>query len=71
MQASGNTVTWFHGKIYRTSYLKNLGTKIPPHLKVDEDAYYNLIAWHATEKRGYVDEVTYIWRYNKKSITCR
>lgn len=69
LKARDSTITWFHGKIYRTEYLKHLGTKIPSHLKTDEDAYFNLIAWYATERRGYVDEITYIWRDNKHSIT--
>ena len=69
LRAKDSTITWFHGKIYRSSYIKNLGTKIPAHLKTDEDAYFNLIAWYATEKRGFVDETTYIWRDNPKSIT--
>lgn len=40
-----------------------------PDLPVDEDAYFNLIAWYGTEKHGFVDEITYIWRDNKSSLT--
>ena len=71
LRAKDSTITWFHGKIYRTQYLRNLGIKMPPYLRADEDAYFNLVAWYGTEKRGFVDETTYIWRDNKKSITRR
>lgn len=69
LRAKDATITWFHGKIYRTTYLRQLGVRMLPELKTDEDAYYNLIAWYGTEKRGYVDETTYIWRENPNSLT--
>lgn len=69
LKARDSTITWFHGKIYRTQYIKSLGVKVPSHLKTDEDAYFNLIAWYGTKNRGFVDETTYIWRDNKNSIT--
>ena len=69
LRAKDSTITWFHGKIYRSSYLKNLGARMPEYLRTDEDAYFNLIAWYGTKQRGFVDEITYIWRDNKHSIT--
>ena len=69
LKARDSTVTWFHGKIYRTQYIKSLGVRMLPQLRTDEDAYFNLIAWYGTKNRGYVDEITYIWRDNKSSIT--
>ena len=62
-------ITWFHGKIYRTKFLKDKNIRFLMGLRVDEDAYFNLIAWHSTENRGEVNEYTYIWRNNKNSIT--
>lgn len=63
------TITWFHGKIYRVKYLKEIGVRFIEGLRTDEDAYFNLIAWNATEARGELEEITYLWRNNKSSIT--
>ena len=64
-----NTITWFHGKIYRTAYLKDNNIRFHPNLRADEDAFFNLIAWNSAKKRGETSEVTYIWRFNENSIT--
>lgn len=69
LRAQDSTITWFHGKIYRTQYIKNLGVRVPDFLRTDEDAYFNLIAWYSTKNRGFVEEITYLWRDNKNSIT--
>ena len=62
-------ITWFHGKIYRVKFLKEKNIRFLPGLRIDEDAYFNLIAWNSTENRGEIAEYTYIWRDNKKSLT--
>lgn len=64
-----NTITWFHGKIYRVKYLKEKNIRFLPGLRTDEDAYFNIVAWNSTEARGEIEEVTYIWRDNKNSLT--
>ena len=63
------TITWFHGKIYRVSYLKENNIHFLPGLRTDEDAFFNVIAWNSTELRGEIKEITYLWRDNKQSIT--
>ena len=63
------TITWFHGKIYRVSYLKENNIHFLPELRTDEDAFFNVIAWNSTELRGEIKEITYLWRDNKQSIT--
>ena len=63
------TITWFNGKVYRVAYLREKNIHFHPLLRTDEDAYFNLVAWNCAEKRGELPEVTYIWRYNKNSIT--
>lgn len=63
------TITWFHGKIYRVKYLKDIGVHFISDLRTDEDAHFNLVAWNATEARGELSEVTYLWRNNSNSIT--
>ena len=62
-------ITWFHGKIYKVSFLKENNIQFLPGLRIDEDAYFNLIAWNASKNCGEIPEVTYIWRFNKQSIT--
>lgn len=64
-----NTITWFHGKIYRVGYLKEKDIRFHPDLRADEDAFFNLIAWNSAPNRGETSEVTYIWRFNENSIT--
>lgn len=64
-----NTITWFHGKIYKVSYLKEKNIRFHPTLRADEDAFFNLIAWNSAGLRGETSEVTYIWRFNENSIT--
>ena len=63
------TITWFHGKIYRTRYIKEKGLRFHPQLRTEEDAYFNILCWNAAKKRGETAEVTYLWRDNKNSIT--
>lgn len=64
-----NTITWFHGKIYRVGYLKEKNIRFLPGLRTDEDAYFNFIAWNSTKNRGELNEMTYIWRDNPNSVT--
>ena len=63
------SITWFHGKIYKVDYLKKNNIHFLPGLRVDEDAFFNLVAWNCTEKKGSIDLVTYYWRCNQDSIT--
>ena len=69
MASTDNIITWFHGKIYKVQYLKEKGLHFLPGLRTDEDAYFNMVAWNSTKKLGMLDEVTYIWRDNKNSVT--
>lgn len=64
-----SVITWFHGKIYKVAFLKQKNINFLTELRTDEDAYFNLVAWNSAEKRGELEEVTYIWRYNKNSLT--
>lgn len=62
------TITWFHGKIYRTAFLRDINLSFLP-IRTDEDAYFNLVAWNSTQYRGELNEITYIWRANQQSLT--
>ena len=66
---NASTITWFHGKIYRVSYLRENNLRFLPGLRVEEDAYFNLVAWNYTPNRGELNEATYLWRFNNNSIT--
>ena len=63
------SITHFHGKIYRVSYLYEKEIFFLPNLRLNEDSYFNLIAWNSTDKRGEVAEPMCIWRENENSIT--
>ena len=69
LHANSNIITWCHGKIYKVDFLKKHKISFLPNLRVDEDAYFNLITWNCAINRGELDEITYIWRYNKNSLT--
>ena len=69
LDANNNVITWRHGKIYRVKYLRDINLRFLPGLRTDEDAYFNIIAWNCTKQHGILNEITYIWRYNKQSIT--
>ena len=69
MSAKQNVITWFHAKIYKMQYIKDKGIRFLEGLRTDEDAYFNAVAWNSTENKGVIEEVLYIWRDNKNSIT--
>lgn len=69
MSAEDNIITWRHGKIYKVQYLRDRHIFFHPHLRTDEDAYFNAVAWNSTQKLGMMNEVTYLWRANPNSIT--
>lgn len=60
--------TWMHGKIYRTSFLRQYGIRFPP-VRVDEDVGFNIQVYALARKKAYLNEVTYCYNYNEKSIT--
>ena len=67
---STNTpVTWVHGKIYRWQYLKDFNITFPSDFRLNEDSYFNLVAVNSTKAFARIEEVTYIWRFNKQSLT--
>lgn len=68
-RASQAPITWTHGKIYKISYLRENNIRFKDDLRLNEDSYFNLVAWNATNSRARVDEITYYWRDNKNSLT--
>ena len=69
LEADKTPITWCHGKIYRLRYLKDNNIRFLPELRLNEDSYFNLVAVNSTEKKRRISEYTYIWRYNKDSLT--
>lgn len=62
-------VQWCGGKIYRAQYLRDKNIRFREDLRLNEDAYFNLVACNATEKRYKIKKETYFWRHNTKSLT--
>lgn len=62
-------LTWCHGTIYRSEYLRANGIKFLDGLRHNEDSYFNLVCALLTDNRYCVNETTYLWRNNQNSLT--
>lgn len=62
-------VTWCHGRIYKAKFLRDNNIRFLDGLRINEDAYFNLIAHNCTTNKIKIKEITYIWRDNKNSLT--
>ena len=60
--------TWFHGKIYRRSFIEKYDIHINDTRK-DEDEGFNQLCYLITDNILYEPVVTYFWRNNRSSIT--
>lgn len=60
-----------HGKIYKVAYLREKNIRFLDELILSEDCYFNLVAVNCAEKKGKIQECTYLWRDNRDSITRR
>lgn len=69
LKADRTPVTWTHGKIYSTRYLKSKNIRFRDDMRLNEDAYFNLVALNCTDNKKIVPECTYLWRDNKNSLT--
>ena len=69
LKADRTPVTWTHGKIYSAQYLKSKNIRFRDDMRMNEDAYFNLIAVNCTENKKTIPECTYLWRDNKNSLT--
>lgn len=59
---------WLHGKIYRREFLKKNGIKFN-NTYANEDNGFNQLVFLHDSKIATIDEFTYIWLFNKNSIT--
>lgn len=69
LKCTETPVTWCHGKIYKAQYLRDNNIRFLPQFRLNEDSYFNLVACSCTEKKFYLNEVTYLWMDNPKSLT--
>lgn len=69
MSAGSTPVTWTHGKIYKRSYLVDNNIRFLDEFRLNEDAYFNLVAINSTKNRKVLNESTYIWRDCETSLT--
>lgn len=69
LHAGKTPVTWTHGKIYRIDYLKNNNIRFRNDMRLNEDAYFNLVAVNCTDNKKTIAETTYLWRDNQNSLT--
>lgn len=63
------SITWMHGKMYRAKFLQENNIRFDPDIRLNEDSYFNLLAVNCADKVARIEEVTYIWRDNKNSVT--
>ena len=61
--------TWFHGNLYRTKYLQEKNIRFNPHVRYNEDSYFNFVAFNLTQDIERIEDVTRIWCDNPESIT--
>lgn len=61
--------TWVHGKFYRREFLKESGLRFPKGLRINEDAYFNMLAGAYAKKVEQVNEIVTFWAKNPSSTT--
>lgn len=64
-----NDTIWLHGKIYRRKFLQKNKIRFT-NTYSNEDVYFNKLIYILTDIY-YLDSYTYVWKYNKESITRR
>lgn len=64
-------ISWCVGKMYKIDFLKKKKIKFRQDLRLNEDIYFNFVAFNSTDKIVQVKEVTYLWMYNKNSTTTK
>lgn len=64
-----NENTWMHGKMFKHNFLLENNIKFHPDLRVHEDTYFLGICSEYTSKIGFLNSVSYIWKWSADSIT--
>ena len=66
-----NENTWLHGKIFKHDFLISNNITFHPDLRVHEDTYFLGVSVEYTKKVGFFNNISYIWKWDKNSITRR
>ena len=66
---ASNGWTWVHGKFYRREFLSEKDLKFPKELRVNEDAYFNMLAGAYADKVEDIEELVTFWAKNPSSLT--
>lgn len=61
--------TWIHGKFYKKTFLEENQLSFPKELRVNEDAYFNMLAGNYTRNIEEIDEIITFWAKNPNSTT--
>lgn len=69
LAAEKTSITWCHNKCYRKQYLVDNNIRFLDGLRLNEDAYFNVVGVNCTKNVKRVNECTYLWRDNKESLT--
>lgn len=69
LNSVSNCWTWVHGKFYRREFLEHTGLRFPKELRVNEDAYFNMLAGAYAENTEDIDEIITFWAKNPNSLT--
>lgn len=64
-------ISWCVGKMYKIDFLKKKKIRFRQDLRLNEDIYFNFVAFNSTNKIVQVKEVTYLWMYNANSTTTK
>lgn len=69
IKRAGHIGCWMHGKIMRRAFLVENNIRFHPKFREHEDAYFLCLAFAKSKNTRYLPQLTYVWRYNKGSIT--
>lgn len=64
-------ISWCAGKMYKIDFLKKKRIRFRKELRLNEDIYFNYVAFNSTNKIVKVHEVTYLWQFNENSTTTK
>lgn len=63
-----NSFVWLHGKMFRRSFIEENNIEFNNSYQ-NEDNGFNQLCLLCQPKISYLDKITYVWKYNKNSIT--
>lgn len=61
--------TWFHGKVYLRRFLEQNNIRFHPDLALEEDVYFNALAFGYTKNINHLKVKSIVWKHNENSIT--